>query len=148
MEEKPQGLLISVETGQVIPATLMHWPLDDMETDEAVTEPAEPLRFTQSFTLKMPKMKATQRKKFLRIFKGKRKLPRKLKKGGRHLEYSEIGDFSIETKDRSVICKSPLMHISIKKGYPHTKWVRKAIAKIQRSVQCNIEALTKKGYQP
>ena len=123
MEEKPRGILISVEFGQVIPVTPTQWPLDDAETDEAITEPTEPIRFTQSFSFKLPKMKENKRKKLERKLFGKPKLPRRQKKALKHLK---IG-IPKEKIDQAPCGISYVMlePICTKDEYPLTRWIRK-----------------------
>lgn len=132
MEEK-HIIFIPKDQFHMEPVTpISTWPT---ETAEGESETQKVFRHKATFSFKIPKKERKILLKKLRIIT---KLPRKLKKGGRHLEYSEIGDFSIETKDGEVICKSPLMHIRIKKGYPHTKWAKKALRLINRSVFNNL----------
>ena len=124
MKKKPQGILFSVESVQIIPATPMQWPLEDADTDEAITEPTEPMRFTKSFTFKMPKMKETKRKKLIRKLEAKPKLPRKLKKALKHLYVGFPCEKIEQAPDGfSYIMLEPL---GTKGGYPRTRWIRKA----------------------
>lgn len=130
---KVQAFLISKETGQMIEATPLTeitpkpWPIDDIET-ETEPEPPKSLTLSGTFTLKT-KMKANQRRKLIRALSGKQKLPRKLKKACRHIHHVNHQKF-IEPKDEN----DPLSFEIIgyqgfvkNKGYPHTKWVTKAI---------------------
>ena len=128
MEEKPQGILISVETGQLIPVTPIQWPLEDTDTDEAITEPAEPMRFSQSFTLKLPKK---QLKKVLSYYKAATKLPRKMKKACKHIKI-ENSIVVTERRGKSETVSGVLSHT--KDGYPYTKWVRKVIGKVTENI--------------
>ena len=88
---KVQAFLISKETGRMIEATPLTeiapkpWPIDDIET-ETEPEPPKSLTLSGTFTLKT-KMKANQRRKLIRAFSGKQKLPRKLKKALKHVGF-------------------------------------------------------------
>ncbi len=141
--DKVQAFLISKETGQIIEATPLTeiapkpWPTDD------ISEPEPPMVFTNTVTFKMSKKAARD---FKRLMKRSGKVPRKLKKALKHVGFYKLPMERIETENG--IGFKQTVGFGPKDGYPCTKWVRKAIAKIQRSVQCNIEALTKKGYQP
>lgn len=152
---KVQAFLISKETGQMIEATPLTeiapkpWPIDDIEI-ETEPEPPKSLTLSGTFTLKT-KMKANQRRKLIRAFSGKQKLPRKLKKAGRHiyLPYSKptIHDV-VRQPDGTVCCIGYVSGYRIKPGYPHTKWARKALAKINRSVERSIKELFKNNEKP
>ena len=126
--------LIDKETGEKMSEIfqmkeLIHkpWPIDDIEI-ETEPEPPKSLTLSGAFTLKT-KMKANQRRKLIRALSGKQKLPRKLKKACRHIHHVNNQKF-IEPKDKN----DPLSFEIIgyqgfvkNKGYPHTKWVTKAI---------------------
>jgi hypothetical protein len=152
---KVQAFLISKETGQMIEATPLTeiapkpWPIDDIEI-ETEPEPPKSLTLSGTFTLKT-KMKANQRRKLIRALIGKQKLPRKLKKAGRHiyLPYSKptIHDV-VRQPDGTVCCIGYVSGYRIKPGYPHTKWARKALAKINRSVERSIKELFKNNEKP
>ena len=126
---KVQGFLISKETGQMIEATPLTeiapkpWPIDDIEI-ETEPEPPKSLTLSGTFTLKT-KMKANQRRKLIRALSGKQKLPRKLKKAFKHLEYKRPR-FE-EIKMPNGVGSIAHMEIGPKEGYPHTKWIRKAV---------------------
>ena len=131
---KVQAFLISKETGQMVEATPMTeivpkpWPIDDIEGDEALLnepEPPKTLTLSGTFTLKTKKMKASQRRKLIRALSGKQKLPRKLKKALKHLELKEPR-FE-EIKMPNGVGSIAHMEIGPKEGYPHTKWIRKAV---------------------
>lgn len=104
------------------------WPT---ETADEESETAKVFRHKVTFSIKIPKKK---QRFFLKKHLFITKLPRKLKKGVRHLEDTEIGDFFVENKDGAIIHKSPLMHFRIKKGYPHTKWAKKGLRMINTRV--------------
>ncbi len=124
-----QGFLINKETGQMIAATPLTeiapkpWPIDDIET-ETEPEPPKSLTLSGTFTLKT-KMKANQRRKLIRALSGKQKLPRKLKKAFKHLEYKRPR-FE-EIKMPNGVGSIAHMEIGPKEGYPHTKWIWKAV---------------------
>ena len=126
---KVQAFLISKETGQMIEATPLTeiapkpWPIDDIKT-ETEPEPPKSLTLSDTFTLKT-KMKANQRRKLIRALSGKLKLPRKLKKAFKHLEYKRPR-FE-EIKMPNGIGSIAHMEIGPKEGYPHTKWIWKAV---------------------
>lgn len=126
---KVQAFLISKETGQMIAATPLTeitpkpWPIDDIET-ETEPEPPKSLTLSGTFTLKT-KMKANQRRKLIRAFSGKQKLPRKLKKALKHLELKKPR-FE-EIKIPNGVGSIAHMEIGPKEGYPHTKWIWKAV---------------------
>lgn len=144
--------LINKETGEKMSEIFQKkeiitkpWPIDDIEIE---TEPEPPKSPTLSgtFTLKT-KMKANQRRKLIRALSGKQKLPRKLKKTRRHiyLPYSKptIHDV-VRQPDGTVCCIGYVSGYRIKPGYPHTKWARKALTKINRSVERSIQELIKR----
>lgn len=124
MEEKPiiQGLLISKETGQMIEATPLTeitpkpWPIDD------INEPEPPKVFTNTVTFKMSKKAARD---FKRLMKRSGKVPRKLKKALKHFELKEPR-FE-EIKMPNGVGSIAHMEIGPKEGYPHTKWIWKAV---------------------
>ena len=126
---KVQGFLISKETGQMIEATPLTeivpkpWPIDDIEI-ETEPEPPKSLTLSGTFTLKT-KMKSNQRRKLIRALSGKQKLPRKLKKAFKHLEYKRPRFEEIKTPNG--VGAIAHMEIGPKEGYPHTKWIRKAV---------------------
>lgn len=126
---KVQAFLISKETGQMIEATPLTeitpkpWPIDDIET-ETEPEPPKSLTLSGTFTLKT-KMNANQRRKLIRALSGKQKLPRKLKKAFKHLEYKRPR-FE-EIKMPNGVGSIAHMEIGPKEDYPHTKWIWKAV---------------------
>jgi hypothetical protein len=99
------------------------WPIDDIEI-ETESEPPKSLTLSGTFTLKT-KMKANQRRKLIRALSGKQKLPRKLKKALKHLELKEPR-FE-EIKIPNGVGSIAHMEIGPKEGYPHTKWIWKAV---------------------
>ena len=99
------------------------WPIDDIEI-ETEPEPPKSLTLSGTFTLKT-KMKANQRRKLIRALSGKQKLPRKVKKAFKHLEYKRPR-FE-EIKMPNGIGSNAHMEIGPKEGYPHTKWIWKAV---------------------
>lgn len=133
---KVQALLISKETRQMIEATALTeiapkpWPIDDIGI-ETELEPPKSLTLSGTFTLKT-KMKSNQRRKLIRAFSGKQKLPRKLKKALKHLELKEPR-FE-EIKIPNGVGSIAHMEIGPKEGYPHTKWARKALRLINREI--------------
>ena len=126
---KVQAFLISKETGQMIEATPLTEiapkprPTDDIEI-ETEPEPPKSLTLSGTFTLKT-KMKANQRRKLIRALSGKQKLPRKLKKALKHLELKEPRFEEIKTPNG--VGSIAHMEIGPKEGYPHTKWIWKAV---------------------
>lgn len=134
---KVQAFLINKETGQMVEATPMTeivpkpWPKDDIEGDEAFLnepEPPKTLTFSGTFTLK--KINANQRRKLIRALSGKQKLPRKLKKALKHLEYK--GPRFEEIKTPNGVGAFAHMGIGPKDGYPYTKWIRKAVHLVRK----------------
>ena len=130
---KVQAFLISKETGQMIEATPLTeiypkpWPIDDIEIEtETEPEPPKSLTLSGTFTLKT-KMKANQRRKLIRAFSGKQKLPRKLKKACKHIQMvTEVKTPEIQTQDHFFSFYT-IVNFRTEDGYPYTKWVRKAI---------------------
>ena len=130
---KVQAFLISKETGQMIEATPLTeitpkpWPIDDIET-ETEPEPPKSLTLSGTFTLKT-KMKANQRRKLIRAFSGKQKLPRKLKKALRHVGFFTGEMKRIETANGFGYEQDAWF--GPKDGYPWTKYVNRACLKLK-----------------
>ena len=133
---KVQAFLISKETGQMIEATPLTeiapkpWPIDDIEI-ETEPEPPKSLTLSGTFTLKT-KMNANQRRKLIRALSGKQKLPRKLKKAFKHLELKKPR-FE-EIKMPNGVGSIAHMEIGPKEGYPHTKWIWKAVHLLRKRI--------------
>lgn len=131
---KVQAFLISKDTGQMVEVTPMTeivpkpWPIDDVEFVPE-PEPQKSLTLSGTFTLKK-KMNDNQRRKLIRALSGKQKLPRKLKKAFKHLEHKEPRFEKIKMPNG--IGAIVHMEIGPKEGYPHTKWIRKAVHLFRR----------------
>lgn len=138
---KVQAFLISKETGQMIEATPLTeiapkpWPIDDIET-ETEPEPTKSLTLSGTFTLKT-KMKANQRRKLIRAFSGKQKLPRKLKKALKHVGFFQLPMERVETQNG--VAFKQTVGFGPKDGYPCTKWVNRACLKLKANAIYIIE---------
>lgn len=127
------AVLIDKETGQSIPVNPQPWPVDPMPDVESpfMEEIEEPIKFVKQVTFTIPKGQSPM---LLRSFRKFNKAPRKLKKAAKHITRTKIGETTLEEQDGTLVAKSLLIHYSIEKGYPHTKWVRKSLLLIERSV--------------
>lgn len=129
------GVSVSIEPAMDIKS----WP-----TEPAEKAPTKPLVFRKTFSFKMTEK---DKRAFKRAMRRHCKIPRKLKKACRHiyLPYSKptIHDV-VRQPDGTVCCIGFVSGYRIKPGYPHTKWARKALAKINRSVERSIQELIKK----
>lgn len=129
------GVSVSIEPAMDIKS----WP-----TEPAEKAPTEPLVFRKTFSFKMTEK---DKRAFKRAMRRHCKIPRKLKKACRHiyLPYSKptIHDV-VRQPDGTVCCIGFVSGYRIKPGYPHTKWARKALAKINRSVERSIQELIKR----
>lgn len=130
----PHGVSVTI-----VPAIdIKPWP-----TEPAEEEPATPQVFRKTFSFKMTEK---DKRAFKRAMRRHCKIPRKLKKAGCHiyLPYSKptIHDV-VRQPDGTVCCIGYVSGYRIKPGYPHTKWARKALAKINRSVERSIKELIK-----
>lgn len=121
----PKAILIDKESGKQFEVNMQSafkpWP-----TEQAEEESALRTVYNKTFTVKISKKDSIAFKKLLRRHK---KIPRKLKKACRHIHHVNNQKF-IEPKDKN----DPLSFEIIgyqgfvkNKGYPHTKWVTKAI---------------------
>lgn len=137
--QPPKGVLVSIEPMMDIKP----WP-----TEPAEEAPAEPLVFRKTFSFKMTEK---DKRAFKRAMRRHCKIPRKLKKACRqiYLPYSKptIHDV-VRQPDGTVCCIGFVSGYRIKPGYPHTKWARKALAKINRSVERSIKELFKNNEKP
>lgn len=133
--QPPKGVSVFIE-----PMTdIKPWP-----TEPAEEEPATPRVFRKTFSFKVTEK---DKKAFKRMMRRECKIPRKLKKACRHiyLPYSKptIHDV-VKGPDGTISCVGFVSGYRIKPGYPHTKWARKAVAKINRNVQRHIQEVIKK----
>ena len=131
MEEKPlgQALFICKDTGEQIhmePVTPIEpWPA--LEPGGYVNSEPITLKHSGEFVFKASK---TKLRKMRKLLFGKRKVPRKLKKALKHLEYKEprFEEIKMPNGVGSIVH----MEIGPKEGYPHTKWIRKAVHLFRR----------------
>lgn len=117
-------------------------------TEPSEEEPAEPKVFRKTITFKMTEK---DKRAFMRTMRRHCKIPRKLKKAGRHiyLPYSKPTIYdTVRQPDGTVSCIGYVSGYRIKPGYPHTKWARKALARINRSVERSIKELLKNNEKP
>lgn len=122
----PRAILMDLKTGQRFDVNLQSdinpWPT---EPDEE--EPAQPMVFTHTFTVKTKKVKPTLNA-FNRLLRKQNKLPRKLKKAFKHIHH--INDqVVIEHGDEKPFKYEIVGYQGFipNSGYPRTKWIRKAI---------------------
>lgn len=131
----PHGVSVFIEPAMDIKP----WP-----TEPAVEAPAEPKVFRKTFSFKL---KEKDKRAFKRAMRRHCKIPRKLKKACRHIylpnSHPTICDV-FRMPDGTSCSIGFVLNYRIEPGYPHTKWARKAIAKINRSVERSIQELIKK----
>lgn len=135
----PHGVSVSIEPAMDIKP----WP-----TEPAEETPAEPKVFRKTFSLKMTEK---DKRAFKRAMRRHCKIPRKLKKACRHiyLPYSKPTIYdTVRQPDGTVSCIGYVSGYRIKPGYPHTKWARKALARINRNVERSIKELFKNNEKP
>lgn len=135
----PKGVSFTIEPAMDIKP----WP-----TEPAEEEPATPQVFRKTFSFKMTEK---DKRDFKRAMRRHCKILRKLKKASRHiyLPYSNPSIYDTVRKPDGTVCS--IGYVSgyrIKPGYPHTKWARKALAKINRSVERSIKELFKNNEKP
>ena len=122
----PRAILMDQKTDQQFEVNLQSdinpWPT---EPDEE--EPAQPMVFHNSVTFKITKK---DKLAFKRLMRKHNKVPRKLKKALKHLEYKEprFEEIKMPNGVGSIVH----MEIGPKEGYPHTKWIRKAVHLLRR----------------
>lgn len=135
----PRGVSMTMETE----LDIKPWP-----TEPAEEAPAEPKVFRKTFSFKLKK---EDKRAFKRAMRRHCKIPRKLKKACRHiyLPYSKPTIYdTVRQPDGTVSCIGYVSGYRIKPGYPHTKWARKALAKINRNVERSIKVLFKNNEKP
>ena len=137
----PRGVSMTIETE----LDIKPWP-----TEPAEEAPAEPPVFRKTLSFKL-KEKKEDKRDFKRAMRRACKIPRKLKKACRHiyLPNSNPTIYDVVTMPDGTVCG--IGYVSgyrIKPGYPHTKWARKALAKINRSVERSIKELFKNNEKP
>lgn len=114
----PHGVSVTIE-----PAI----DIKPFPTEPSEEEPAMLKVFRKTITFKMTEK---DKRAFKRTMRRHCKIPRKLKKAGRHiyLPYSKptIHDV-VRQPDGTVCCIGYVSGYRIKPGYPRTKWIRKAI---------------------
>lgn len=131
MEEKPigQALFISKETGEQIrfdlAAPIEPWPTP-RPGGYVNDKPCQ--KFSGEFVIKSKN--APTFRQFQKLLKRRSKLPRKLKKAFKHLEHKEPRFEKIKMPNG--IGAIVHMEIGPKEGYPHTKWIRKAVHLFRR----------------
>lgn len=139
----PKDKVIMPQNGVQVfidPIDINPWPT---EPDEQ--EPESPMVFHNNVTFTLSK-KGNEKafRAFKRLIRKDKKVPRKLKKALRHiyLPYSKpIVYDPVKKPDGTVCCTGFVSGYQIKPGYPHTKWARKAIRKINRNIKKDIDAL-------
>ena len=135
----PHGVSVSIEPAMDIKS----WP-----TEPAEEAPAEPKVFRKTISLKMTEK---DKRAFKRAMRRHCKIPRKLKKACRHiyLPYSKPTIYdTVRQPDGTVSCIGYVSGYRIKPGFPHTKWARKALARINRNVESSIKVLFKNNEKP
>ena len=105
------------------------WPT---EPDEE--EPAQPMVFHNSVTIKLTKK---DKLAFKRLMRKQSKVPRKLKKALKHVGFFKLPMEEIETENG--LSYKQTVGFGPKDGYPCTKWVNRACLKLKTNAILIIE---------